>query len=91
MVVYMYVINGYTVVHSIIGGQYSQDNCSWCDAAAASAKECDGVHSSRQTSQPLLHLHTEHHPGGGGPNTGPQVTAENKGEEAGPVYTVGTC
>lgn len=54
------------------------------------AQERDGVHSSRQTAQPLLHLAAQHHPGGGGPYPGPQESAENQGEEAGTVHPLGT-
>lgn len=52
------------------GGQCEEDNSPGCHEAPATAQECDGVHRSGSSDQPLLHRHPQHHPGRGGPHPG---------------------
>ena len=54
----------------LTGSQCPQDNSPRCHASAAAAQERDGVCAAGKGAQPLLHLHTEHYPGRGGPHTG---------------------
>ena len=69
---------------------YYQDNGSGRYEAVASAQEHDGEHRGRQEQAgPLLHLHPEHHPGRGGPYSGPQESSENQREETCKFHSMG--
>lgn len=55
------------------GGKCEEDYSSWCDEETPAAQECHGVHRPRPSDQSLLHCHSQHHSGRGGPHTGVSI------------------